>query len=295
MPVHHRLCHECHLPALPCTRATALHVMCLGVFGERPHSRDLHWDGWTAHRCNLRVILQHTKMPPTRVAERALRVATTSSRQYICKSCRAQAHAARQFSSSTRVAAAEEPFYRRLQRQIFGNKEQEADQKLREQKAIERQEEALGRGGGVDVDSEPRKVRKNGVDYEVAAYVDPQVNKDYVPASSADGLEIIGSDEWVRQREDHGEVYVGYDVSEYSRNGVTGLTLLLDSRRSGGSSSIGGNGNRCCTISPSKRWSCRRPSGRRDRSAILGLQTRMAGCTPGMRRSSLVRPARVSQ
>lgn len=53
-------------------------------------------------------------------------------------------------------------------------------------------------------------MRHWGKDYEVAAVVDESLNKEYVPATTWEGLERIGSEAWVRRGRDGGEMYYGY-------------------------------------------------------------------------------------
>jgi hypothetical protein len=143
-------------------------------------------------------------MRAARSAEQALRLAaTTHSQQYICHACRLQA--ARQFST-TSPRAADLPLWKRLQQSVFGSKESDKAAKSREEKHQRRVEELAQKPAG-EVE---RKTDAQGREYEVAALVDPSVNKDYVPASSWDGLERIGSVEWVKQRADQGEKYVGF-------------------------------------------------------------------------------------
>ncbi|KAK4541166.1 hypothetical protein LTR36_008240 [Oleoguttula mirabilis] len=145
-------------------------------------------------------------MRATRPAEQALRLATSRpTQQYVCTACRAQA--ARQFHTSS-PRRADEPFYRRLQQTIFGSKESKDAEQSREAKQKRRVEElAISRNDDAALEV---KTDKHGRQYEVAAMVDTTVNKDYVQSTTWAGLESVGSVDWVQQRADRGEKYVGF-------------------------------------------------------------------------------------
>lgn len=146
-------------------------------------------------------------MRNTRVAGQALSLATESARRpYICRACLAQA--TRQLSTSTprNAAASSEPFYKRIQNSLFGTKESKATEKFREEQRVKRLEELKESGA----DREVEKVEmRNGRVYEVAEVVDPITHKDYIVSRNWRGLESVGGEEWVRQRADSGEKYVG--------------------------------------------------------------------------------------
>ncbi|KAK3653658.1 hypothetical protein LTR56_004513 [Elasticomyces elasticus] len=143
-------------------------------------------------------------MRSTRVAQQALGLAALPrSQQYVCRACRAQA--GRQFHTSNRDLA-EVPFFQRLKKQIFGSKKSQQAEKSREEKNKQRLELHNNSGPGeLEV-----KTGRHGQQYEVAAIVDPSDTKDYVPAQGWDGLERVGSEEWVKARADQGEQYVGF-------------------------------------------------------------------------------------
>ncbi|KAK5732873.1 hypothetical protein LTR17_010146 [Elasticomyces elasticus] len=148
-------------------------------------------------------------MRSTRAAHQALGLAALPrSQQYVCRACRAQA--GRQFHTSNRDLA-EVPFFQRLKQQIFGSKESQQAEKSREEKNKQRLEELhKSSGSGSGLGELEVKTGKHGQQYEVAAIVDPSDTKDYVPAQGWDGLERVGSEEWVKARADQGEQYVGF-------------------------------------------------------------------------------------
>lgn len=145
-------------------------------------------------------------MRRVRVASEALRLATEPSRQpYVCRSCMAQA--ARQFHTTSQRDA-EVPFYQRMRETIFGKKTPEKKQKSSGEASSEEvspeelREQYLQR----------KTVTQNGVEYEVARRVDPAKRKDYLQATTWDGLERVGSRKWAKARADQGEKYEGYDL-----------------------------------------------------------------------------------
>lgn len=144
-------------------------------------------------------------MRSARTAEQALRLAAPNpSQRYVCRACRA--HAARQYHTSRALLAETKPWTQRLRDSIFGSKEsrQAADQ--RDEKHQKRVEELATHEDAADLEI---ITDRKGREYEVAAYVEPSVNKDYVPATTWDGLESMGSEEWMKKRADQGEQYVG--------------------------------------------------------------------------------------
>ncbi|KAK5118023.1 hypothetical protein LTR62_004067 [Meristemomyces frigidus] len=148
-------------------------------------------------------------MRASRPAEQALRLATSSTTQrYTCRACRAQA--ARQFHTSV-PREAEVPFYKRLQETLFGSKQAQNAEKVREEKRGDRSVELRGKGGEeAEAGAVEVKMGKNGQRYEIAALVDPDLTKNYTPATTWDGLQRVGSEEWVKARADRGEQYVGF-------------------------------------------------------------------------------------
>lgn len=144
-------------------------------------------------------------MPRSIVTEQALRLlVNTAGQPFVCRSCRVQA--IRQFHTSP-VAAAQLPFYKRIQETLFGTKESKAADKQREEKQQKKYEDLAQREDALS-DLEIRTDSK-GREYEVAALVDSTINKDYVPAADWKGLESVGSKQWVRERADTGDVYTG--------------------------------------------------------------------------------------
>jgi len=142
-------------------------------------------------------------MRTTRTAEQALRLAATQ--HYVCSSCRLRA-ARRQLSTSAPLAA-ELPFYKRIQQTLFGSEETDRAAKSREEKRRKRLQEVAEKAGD---DSVLEVIKdKKGNEYEVAALVETSTHKDYVQATNWDGMESVGSVQWVRERADQGEVYRG--------------------------------------------------------------------------------------
>lgn len=146
-------------------------------------------------------------MPPLRPTERALLSLSYSSRQqFVCGTCRA--HLIRQLHSSPRVLA-EEPFLSRIKNTLFGSK----DAKEKEQKREEAQKAEVAKAAAAQRDGQTtlRVKKKNGVKYQVAPIIDPKAPpRDYVPATTWEGLEHIGGKEYVKKVQDRGEVYQGY-------------------------------------------------------------------------------------
>jgi hypothetical protein len=151
--------------------------------------------------------ITHSTMPPLRPSERALVSLSQSARQrFVCRACRA--HFIRQLHSSPRVFA-EEPFLSRLKNTLFGSKEA----KEKEQKREEAQQEEVAKAAAAQKDGQTglRVKKKKGVKYQVAPIIDPKAPpRDYVPATTWEGLEHIGGKEYVKKVQDRGEVYQGY-------------------------------------------------------------------------------------
>lgn len=133
-------------------------------------------------------------MRRTRIAEQVLRAAgpSASRQQYVCRSCLAKAAAARQYHTTNRLNA-EEPLFKRLQNALLGRRKKENFDVAKDDK----------------VEEEASMIQLDGVEYEVAARLNPRGNKVYQPASSWDGLETVGGKAWVKKRLDMGEQYVG--------------------------------------------------------------------------------------
>lgn len=145
-------------------------------------------------------------MPRLPIPAQALSLASISSQHYICRSCRA--HALRTFTTTSQNLA-EEPFWKRLQKSVFGTKEAEEKAAKREEaQAIRAREDAESTGTSAAGASE--YVDRKGRVWNRAAVVDPSVNEAYQPASSWAGLEHIGSREWIKERRHGGEVFKGF-------------------------------------------------------------------------------------
>jgi hypothetical protein len=88
---------------------------------------------------------------------------------------------------------------------LFGTKEQKAANEKRDEAHQQRLQELAEQGGG----KTETFVDDKGREWTIAAVVDPSVNKQYVQAQRWDGLEWVGSKEWVARKSDAGEAYVG--------------------------------------------------------------------------------------
>lgn len=149
-------------------------------------------------------------MPRIQTAERALALlstsTTSSSAQYICRTCRQ--HALRRGLHTTTPLRAEESFLSRIKKSVFGSKESKEAEKRR---ADARQKQVKGLAEQNYEDRQIEVIRDGaGRKYEVAALVDESLDKDYTPATTVQGLKWIGGERWVRQRADQGEQYRGY-------------------------------------------------------------------------------------
>lgn len=173
------------------------------------HSRSLHET--IPSRLHLRCVhTPYTVMPRLRHAERALTLLTstpTPTQRHVCLTCRRQALQSRTLHT-TPVLRAEESFLSRIRRSVFGSEESKEASRRREEarkKSVQELAETpeQERTGRVYVDPQGRE-------WEVAPLVDESLNPDYVPATTWEGLDRIGSEEWVRRRADSGEVYYGY-------------------------------------------------------------------------------------
>ncbi|KAK5132822.1 hypothetical protein LTR08_008623 [Meristemomyces frigidus] len=163
-------------------------------------------------------------MRATRPLEQALRL--TGSRPtagptptYICLSCRARAAppSSHRQLHTTVPRAADVPLYQRLKESLFGTKESVAAAKSREEKQAQRFTDLAERPRtSTDADDNEvarpleTKTDKHGRRYEIADIVDPAARSDYVQATTWQGLETVGSVEWVKKRADTGDVYAGF-------------------------------------------------------------------------------------
>ena len=146
-------------------------------------------------------------MRHTQTANQALRLAASAARpvgqQHICRACMVQA--ARQLHTSTRRDA-EVPWSQKVKNLFFGSAEGRAAEESREnarKKRLQRQE------AGEEVETlETLKDRKFRA-FKTAAVVDSSTDSTYVPAHDWQGLETIGSEQWVKAQADKGEVFVG--------------------------------------------------------------------------------------
>lgn len=88
---------------------------------------------------------------------------------------------------------------------LFGSSEQKAATEAREEATQKRLNELAEQGEA----KTETIVDDQGREWTIAAIVDPTINKQYVQAQRWDGLEWVGSKEWVARQNDAGEAYVG--------------------------------------------------------------------------------------
>ena len=92
---------------------------------------------------------------------------------------------------------------------LFGSKEAKEKEKKREE--AQQAEVAKAAAAQRDGQTALRVKKRNGVKYQVAPIIDPKAPpRDYVPATTWEGLEHIGGKEYVKKVQDRGEVYQGY-------------------------------------------------------------------------------------
>lgn len=89
-----------------------------------------------------------------------------------------------------------------MRKNLFGSKEATHADKSREEKRKRRLEEQPRTGPVTKTDTKGRV-------WEVAEVVDPTTHSNYVVSNTWQGLESVGSEEWVRRRADGGEQYQG--------------------------------------------------------------------------------------
>lgn len=88
---------------------------------------------------------------------------------------------------------------------IFGSTEDKAAAEKRDEAHQSRLTELAEQGGG----KTETFTDDQGREWTIAAIVDPSINKEYVQAQRWDGLEWVGSKEWIARRDDTGEQYTG--------------------------------------------------------------------------------------
>lgn len=96
--------------------------------------------------------------------------------------------------------------FKKLREAIFPSKEAKEAAKKREEK----RKNAIKDAAQHKTTQLEIKEDRQGRQYEVAAIVDPSLNRDYVQALNWDGLERIGSEKWVKAKADRGEQYLGF-------------------------------------------------------------------------------------
>lgn len=92
-----------------------------------------------------------------------------------------------------------------MQDSLFGTKEAAKAQESRDLKTKQRLEEVAKK----DSNEPETRTDKHGHVFHVAEIVDPSTHDNYVQATTWQGLERVGSEQWVRQRADQGEQYSG--------------------------------------------------------------------------------------
>nr|OQO20166.1 hypothetical protein B0A51_13362 [Rachicladosporium sp. CCFEE 5018] len=161
-------------------------------------------------------------MPRLSVTQQALRSAVQPATSgYVCLACRAQSQ--RQFSVSRRSHEEQLPFFKRLTKSIFGDEKSREASKKREDATRKRAEETVATGS---VDYE-QWVDDKGREWQRAAVVDPSINKDYKQSSDWAGLEMIGGEQWVRDRRDGGEQYIAFNPRRKTELTNAGWSNLL--------------------------------------------------------------------
>ena len=156
--------------------------------------------GYTTNNPTLHNI---STMPRLPISEQALRLAltrptATRQSQFVCRACVRQYH-------PSPIFRAELPFWKRITNSLFGSSEQKAATEKREEAHQQRLQELAEQGGG----KTETIVDDKGRTWTIAAVVDPSINKQYVQAQRWDGLEWVGSKEWIARKNDSGEAYVG--------------------------------------------------------------------------------------
>ncbi|KAK6429578.1 hypothetical protein LTR95_014274 [Oleoguttula sp. CCFEE 5521] len=145
-------------------------------------------------------------MPRLLVNQQALRSAVQPAASgYVCLACRAQSQ--RQFSVTRRSREEQLPFFKRLTKSIFGDEKSREASKKREDATRKRAEETVATGSV----AYEQWVDGKGREWQRAAVVDPSINKNYKQSSDWAGLELIGGEQWVRERRDGGEQYIGFN------------------------------------------------------------------------------------
>ena len=142
-------------------------------------------------------------MPRLPISQQAARLAltrptATRQSQFVCRACVRQYH-------PSPILGAELPFWKRITNSLFGSSEQKAATEKRDEAHQQRLQELAEQGGG----KTETIVDDKGRTWTIAAVVDPSINKQYVQAQRWDGLEWVGSKEWIARKNDSGEAYVG--------------------------------------------------------------------------------------
>jgi hypothetical protein len=89
---------------------------------------------------------------------------------------------------------------------LFGSKEDKAVAEKREKDEHQKRVQGFSEEGRGKTE---KYIDDQGREWTIAAVVDPSSNKEYVQAQRWDGLQWVGSKEWVARKSDAGETYVG--------------------------------------------------------------------------------------
>jgi len=91
---------------------------------------------------------------------------------------------------------------------LFGSKEDKAVAEKREKDEHQKRVQGFSEEGHGKTE---KYIDDQGREWTIAAVVDPSSNKEYVQAQRWDGLQWVGSKEWVARKSDAGETYVGFN------------------------------------------------------------------------------------
>lgn len=92
-----------------------------------------------------------------------------------------------------------------MQQTLFGTPEKKVETEKRDEAHQKHLQEIAEQGAAETIPY----TDDQGREWQIAAVVDPSINKQYVQAQRWDGLEWVGSKQWVALQGDMGEAYVG--------------------------------------------------------------------------------------
>ena len=93
-----------------------------------------------------------------------------------------------------------------MRNNLFGSKEDKEVAEKREKDEQQKRMQGFSEEGQGKTET---YIDDQGREWTIAAVVDPSTNKEYVQAQRWDGLEWVGSKQWVARKSDAGETYVG--------------------------------------------------------------------------------------